>query len=139
MIAKKAIFQDFRQMVRKGGSKRAMLERYLKSLNKFHLLVLLDAELDLYACLSTVVVVSVDPETGRRTRGRRQFPEAEKNSIITRCCFKVNKRSIQEFFQNEALSTAYDCVVRFIREGRPNYDEIFGYIDEIRENLSNQS
>jgi hypothetical protein len=53
-------------------------------------------------------------------------------SIITSVCYKVSDDAIKLFFSKAGLRAAWQKVSPFMREVKPEFIEIFDYIDEIR-------
>jgi hypothetical protein len=106
MKAKKQIFRMFYQAVKKkGGRYRHMIETGSDSLSQ-DLLVLLDEQLKLYVCLTSMIiqrdtygntVLGPDGKPKKISVKEVCLPSL-KESIITKCCYEVKEKFIVSFF-----------------------------------------
>jgi hypothetical protein len=87
------------------------------------LIELLDKELNLYVCLTSKIKLkdaygnTVSDANGKpvKVSAKKICLPSLRESIITKCCYEVNKPSIESFFMNAGLRAAWDKVSTSLR------------------------
>ena len=132
--------------MKQGGCFRHMIESRINGLSQ-DLMELLDEQLNLYVCLTSKVIlkdtcgktvsdVNGDPV---KVSAKQICQPSLRESIITKCCYEVNKASIKSFFMNAGLRAAWDKVSTSLRTlASDDYylREAFDYIESIRTTVS---
>ena len=111
------------------------------------LIKILDEQLRLYVCLTSKIILkdacgnTVSDANGNpvKVSAKKICQPCLRESIITKCCYEVNKPSIESFFMNAGLRAAWDKVSTSLRAlASDDYylREAFYYIDAIRATVS---
>jgi len=116
-----------------------MIEAGIECLSQDEL-KLLDKQLELYVCLTSMVTLKdtdghpVLGQDGRPVKVSAKLVclPSLRESIISKCCYEVKEKFIVSFFENAGLRAAWERVSPFMPSWKPELREALTYIERIR-------